>query len=84
MPTFMDVHDHLLLPPEAIEEIGQATRAGVADAFGVRQIELFHNPEGKVFCVLDGPDEDAIRKHHAALDVPCGEVHRVEGLLDLR
>jgi Protein of unknown function (DUF4242) len=37
--------------------------------------------EGKVYCLLDGPDEDAIRKHHAALDVPCGDVHQVDGLL---
>lgn len=24
--------------------------------------------------------EEAIRKHHAALGVPCGDVHRVDGL----
>jgi hypothetical protein len=29
----------------------------------------------------EGPDEEAIRQHHAALDVPCGEVHQVDGLL---
>jgi hypothetical protein len=47
----------------------------------VRQVELFHNADGKVYCLLEGPDEEAIRQHHAALDVPCGEVHQVDGLL---
>jgi hypothetical protein len=46
----------------------------------VRQIELYHNAGGKVYCLLDGPDEEAIRQHHAALGVPCGDVHRVDSL----
>jgi len=50
------------------------------DEFGVRQVELYHNPEGQVYCLLDGPDEDAIRKHHTALGVDCGVVHRVDGI----
>ena len=81
MPKFMDFHDDLKLPAEAIEQIGQGTREGVADEFGVRQLELYHNPDGKVYCLLEGPDEDAIRKHHEAVGVPCGDVHQVDGVL---
>jgi Nickel responsive protein SCO4226-like len=81
MPRFMDFHDDLKLPPEAIEQIAEGTRAGETDAFGVRQVELYHNPDGKVYCLLEGPDEEAIRQHHAALGVPCGDVHEVSGLL---
>lgn len=81
MPQFMDFHEDLKLPAEAIEQIGQGTRDGAVDEFGVRQVELFHNPDGKVYCLLDGPDEDAIRKHHEAVGVPCGEVHQVTGVL---
>ncbi len=81
MPRFMDYHDDLKLPEEAIAGIAADTKAGKADQFGVRQLELYHNPDGKVYCLLEGPDEEAIRQHHAALDVPCGEVHRVESLL---
>ena len=80
MPRFMDFHDDLMLPEEAIEQIAEDTRNKKADEFGVRQIELYHNADGKVYCLLDGPDEDAIRKHHAALGVPCGDVHRVDSL----
>ncbi|MGO9779231.1 MAG: nickel-binding protein [Streptosporangiaceae bacterium] len=36
--------------------------------------------DGNVYCLLEGPDEDAIRKHHAALGVPCGDVHQVDSL----
>jgi len=80
MPRFMDYHDNLKLPGEAIAQIADDTRHGRADEFGVRQVELFHNPAGQVYCLLDGPDEDAVRKHHAALGVDCGVVHRVDGI----
>jgi hypothetical protein len=81
MPRFMDFHDDLKLPAEAIDTIAQGTRDGAVDEFGVRQVELYHNADGKVYCLLEAPDEEAVRRHHAALDVPCGEVHRVDGLL---
>jgi hypothetical protein len=80
MALFMDFHDDLKLPDEAIAQIAADTRDGKADQFGVRQVELYHNPEGQVYCLLEGPDEEAIRKHHAALNVPCGDVHQVSGL----
>jgi hypothetical protein len=81
VPQFMDFHDDLKLPAEGIQQIAQGTREGATDEFGVRQVELYHNPDGKVYCLLEGPDEDAIRKHHEALGVPCGDVHRVDGVL---
>jgi hypothetical protein len=80
MPRFMDFHGDLRLPPEAIAQIADDTRNARADEFGVRQVELYHNAGGQVYCLLDGPDEDAIRKHHAALGVDCGAVHRVDGI----
>jgi hypothetical protein len=49
------------------------------DAFGVRQIELFYSPDGKgVYCLLEAPDEEAVRQHHEG---NCGEVIKVESLL---
>ena len=81
MPLFMDYHDDLKLPAEAIQQIAQGTRDSATDEFGVRQIELYYNADGKVYCLLEAPDEDAVRRHHAALDVPCGDVHQVDSLL---
>jgi len=80
MPRFMDYHEDLKLPPEAIEQIADDARNGKADEFGVRQIDLYYNDDGKVYCLLDAPDEEAIRRHHAALGVPCGDIHHVTGL----
>ena len=80
MPRFMDYHDDLKLPGEAIAQLADDTRQQRADQFGVRQVELYHNADGKVYCLLEGPDEEAVRKHHAALGVTCGDVHRVDSL----
>jgi hypothetical protein len=63
----MDFHEDLQLPADAIAQLAEDARNARADQFGVRQIELYHNAEGKVYCVLDGPDAEAIRAHHAAL-----------------
>jgi hypothetical protein len=80
MPVFMDFHPDLKLPEEAIAQIADDAAHERADEFGVRQIELYHNAEGQVYCLLDAPDEEAVRAHHAALGVPCGDVHRVDSL----
>jgi Nickel responsive protein SCO4226-like len=80
MAVFMDFHEDLKLPAEAIAQIAEDTRNKRSDQFGVRQVELYHNPGGQVYCLLEGPDEDAIRRHHAALGVPCGDVHQVDSL----
>ena len=80
MPRFMDFHQDLKLPAEAIEQIADDARHGRADQFGVLQVDLYHNADGRVYCLLDGPDEQAIRAHHAALGVPCGDVHQVDSL----
>jgi hypothetical protein len=77
----MDFHDDLKLPEDAVQQITRETKEHKTDSFGVRQIELFHNADGKVYCLLEAPSADAVRDHHAALGVPCGEVHEVSGIL---
>ena len=80
MARFMDFHGDLKLPADAIAQLADDARNARADQFGVRQIELYHNAEGNVYCLLEGPDEHAIRAHHAALGVLCGDVHQVDSL----
>jgi len=81
MSKFMDFHDDLKISDESIKRLAQQTRDGATDEFGVRQVELYYNADGKVYCLLEGSDEEAIRKHHEALGIPCGDVHRVNSLL---
>jgi hypothetical protein len=81
MARFMDFHDDLKLPADAINELTQDTKDGKTDQFGVRQVELYHNADGKVYCLLEAPDAEAVRRHHEALGLSCGDVHEVNGLL---
>jgi hypothetical protein len=80
MALFMDFHEHLPLAGDDIAQITDDARNERADQFGVRQVELYHNADGQVYCLLEAPDEEAVRKHHAALGVDCGPVHRVDGI----
>ena len=80
MPRFMDFHPDLKLPEEAIAQIAEDARQARSDQFGVRQLELYYNDGGRVYCLLEAPNEQAVRDHHAALGVPCGDVHQVDGL----
>ena len=48
MPIFMDFHDDLQLSPEMLGTITQVTHDGIVDENGVRQVDPFHNTDGKV------------------------------------
>jgi hypothetical protein len=80
MPKFIDYHDKLELPDEVIGALAKEKREGGRDEFDCKLLELFYNADGKVYCHLDAPSEDAVRKRHEALGVPCGDVHRVNTL----
>jgi hypothetical protein len=80
MALFMDFHENLPLSGEDIAQISDDARGRRADQFGVRQVELYHNASGQVYCLLEAPDEEAVRKHHAALGADCGPVHPVDGI----
>src|SRR5678815_2229677 len=89
MKYFMDTHDrtkgtfpaeefteeHFFAQFDALEKA-----AHEVNAFGHAAHVNLH--EGKAFCFMSGPDEDAIRKAHAAIDFPFDsitEVRRVSG-----
>jgi hypothetical protein len=79
MPKFIDFHPNWQMKPETVERLREDARTGRVDEFGVRQLEFFYSPEGKgAYCLLEGPDEEAVRKHHGGR---CGEPLRVESLL---
>jgi len=80
MPRFMDFHEDLKLPQEAINEIAQGTRDGATDEFGVRQIELYYNADGRSIAFWRAPMRRRSASITRRLDVPCGDVHRVDSL----
>lgn len=81
MPKFIDHHPDLKLSPEAVQALSTDARTGRYDQFGARQLEVFYNTDGKVFCLVEAPNEEAVRERHSAMGVSCGEVYRVESLL---
>ena len=79
MPKFIDFHPNWQVKPETVARLREAARTGQVDEFGVRQLEFFYSPDGKgAYCLLEGPDEEAVRKHHSAAN--CDPM-RVESLL---
>jgi hypothetical protein len=75
----MDFHPNIQVSAEGVAQLRADTKSGKVDEFGVRQIELFYSPDGKgVYCLLEAPDEKAVRKHHGG---ECGELIQVESLL---
>ena len=81
MPMFMDFHDDLPLSADTIDMIATLTRDGEADEFGVRQLELYHNSAGQVYCLLEAPDVESVRQHHQIGGIACNDVHQVSGVL---
>jgi hypothetical protein len=93
MKYFIDTHDREKgsFPPGVLADEQMFAKfdalESVAIQFGVgahaAHVSL---PEGKAFCFMCGPDEEAVFKAHAAVDLPYDsitEVRRVTGA-DLR
>jgi hypothetical protein len=65
------------MSPEGIKRLTDETKTGVYDEYGVRQLELYYGDD-RVYCLLEAPDKEAVRKHHNG---NCGEIHEVKSLL---
>ena len=89
MKYFIDTHDkskgsfptQVLTEEQFFAQFDALDKAAVGfGAFGHAAHVNLH--EGKAFCFMSGPDEEAIRKAHAAIDLPFDsitEVKRVTG-----
>jgi len=89
MKYFMDTHDKTKgsFPVEELTEEQFWARFDALEAAGYEFAVFAHAAhvnlrKGKTFCFMSGPDEEAIRKAHAAIDFPFDsitEVRRVSG-----
>jgi hypothetical protein len=93
MRYFMDTHDKTKgsFPTEKLTEAQVLAQFDALEK-AAHDLDVFGHAahvnlqEGKAFCFMSGPDEEAIRKAHAAIDFPFDsitEVRRVTGA-DLR
>lgn len=75
----MDGHDLKGLKPK---ELMDAVNAPV-DKHGVRTLEvLFSKNEDKLYCILDGPDEEAVKHHHHDIGLSCDFITKVDHIKD--
>ena len=66
MPEFLDSHPMTGVTEERLKD----AQASPPDEFGVDHINILYNQkENKLFCFLNAPDEDAVRKHHGKLGI---------------
>jgi len=78
MPEFMDVHHDMVgITTEALGEAHQADLA-LQDGEGVNFKHAWADPEsGRVWCLSEGPDADAVRRVHERAGHPAAEIYPV-------
>lgn len=84
MPVFMDTHQGTNLPADLRRQVEERVRSGQKDRFGVIDRGIVIDKDGnKMHCILEGPDADAVMKHHESLNVPLQHesIHRAEAIL---
>ncbi len=75
MPKYMDTHEMGTFSEGTLRELQNAP----ADEFGVTHHDiLFSKDNDKIWCVLDAPDEESVRKHHEKAGIDVDWVTRVE------
>ena len=78
MPQFMDVHDGFLGATK--EQLEQAHAADVAAqaSEGVKFTQWWGDPAtGKVFCLSEGPNRDAVARVHQKSGHPTDQIYEV-------
>lgn len=78
MPVFMDIHDGFVgVTQEQFDEAHQRDLE-LQEAEGVSYDRAWLDPEsGKVFCLVSGPDIDAVKRVHAQAGHPTDQVFEV-------
>jgi hypothetical protein len=80
MPLFMDVYEHL---PEGAtaKDVAQAHAADVRtqDQYGVNYLKYWGDEQaGKVFCLVEAPDDTAVCVHREAHGLVADQIYQVE------
>ena len=77
MPLFIDGHGMNGLSKEQLNKIINNS----ADRYGISNVDLLYNEkDNKVFFVLEGPDKEAIKKHHKDAGLDCDFIIEVSSM----
>ena len=75
MPRFIDQHP---MKPFKAEQLRGLQEAKV-DEFGVTHHEIiFSEKDNKVWCVIDAPNKEAVKKHHEKANIKADFIYEVE------
>ncbi len=75
MPKYMDTHTMGSITEETLRKLQTAP----TDEFGVTHHDiLFSKDDDKIWCVLDAPNEEAVRQHHEKAEVHVDWVREVK------
>ena len=75
MPTFLDVHSIGTLTEDGLIKEQNAPR----DELGVKTVNILYNFEvGTIYCLIDAPNKEAVKKHHDKIGVKCDWIMEVK------
>lgn len=61
----MDYHEKMpQMPPQAMQQMAGDIKAGKADQFGTKPINVFVGKGGQGYCLCEAPNADAVMKSH--------------------
>ena len=75
MPKFLDSHPLKGTSLESLKKLQDSPK----DEFGVTHLNLiFSEDEDKMYCFLEAPDKEAIKKHHDKFGYECDYILEVD------
>jgi len=75
----MDGHALRGAKPETLEKLQNEPE----DEFGVKHLNLIYSEdEDKMYCILDAPNKEAIKKHHDKLGYKCDFIMEIDTTTD--
>ncbi len=79
VPKFLDSHPLKGANPETLKKLQNAPK----DEFGVTHLNLiFSEDEDKMYCFLEAPDKESIKKHHDKFGYKCDYILEVDSTAD--
>jgi hypothetical protein len=77
--SFIDRHSAEVVPNEAFCRLVREAEEHQPESRGVRLVGLWLD-DGGLYCVLQAPDAESVRRAHAERGLPCDDLHELDGL----
>ena len=79
MPRFLDSHALQGADPEDLKKSQNTPK----DEFGVSVLNIMYSEdEDRMYCFLDAPDKESIKKHHDKFGYKCDYILEVDSTID--